>query len=209
MKFSSALLSGVVEQFAKLPGIGRKTALRLVLHLVQKDPKLAETLIERLSEAVRGIIACRECHNLSDGPLCQICSDRSRDHSTLCLVEGVRDVMAIEDTGHYRGVYHVLGGVISPIDGIGPEELQISSLLDRIRKGEISEVIMAVNPTIEGETTMYYISQQLVPLGVRMSVIARGVAFGGELEYADEQTLGKSIASRRPYVTENYQIHSA
>jgi recombination protein RecR len=209
MKFSSALLSDAVDQFAKLPGIGRKTALRLALHLVQKEPVLAQDLVKCLTNAVDGILECEKCHNLSDGPVCNICSDKSRDQGTICLVESIRDVMAIEDTGHYRGVYHVLGGVISPIDGIGPDKLNIESLMDRIALGEAREVIMAINPSIEGETTMYFISRRLPPDEIKMSVIARGVAFGGELEYADEQTLGKSISSRRPYVTEDHLVHSA
>ncbi len=209
MKFSSGLLSAAVDQFTRLPGIGRKTALRLVLHLVQKDPALARELARRLTAAVDGVVECQRCHNLADGPLCHICNDPARDHHTLCLVEGIRDVMAIEDTGHYRGVYHVLGGVISPIDGIGPDNLHIDDLIARITQGDLKEVIMAINPTIEGETTMYYISQQLAQHEIRISVIARGVAFGGELEYADEQTLSKSISARRPYLTEDYHIYPA
>ena len=189
MKFSSALLSSAVDNLARLPGIGRKTALRLALHLVQKDPQLARTLASSIVDAIDGVLECQQCHNLSDGPLCQICADTRRDQGTLCLVEGVRDVMAIEDTNHYRGMYHVLGGVISPIDGIGPDKLNIPSLVARI----------------EGETTMFFVSQQLAALPVNISVIARGVAFGGELEYADEHTLSKSISSRRPY---NQDMHS-
>lgn len=200
MKFSSALLSATVDQFARLPGIGKKTALRLALHLIQKDPQLAKALSASITDAVEGILECQQCHNLSDGPVCHICVDSRRDRHVICLVEGVRDVMAIEDTSHYRGMYHVLGGVISPIDGVGPDKLNITSLVARISRDHIREVIMAINPTIEGETTMYFISQRLAPLDVKISVIARGVSFGGELEYADEQTLGKSIISRRPYV---------
>jgi recombination protein RecR len=207
MKFSSALLSATVEDFARLPGIGRKTALRLALHLLQKDPQLAKNLTLNLNAAIDGIVECSQCHNLSDGTSCHICSDVKRDQSTLCIVEGVRDVMAIEDTGHYHGMYHVLGGVISPIDGIGPDKLNIASLLTRLTEHPVKEIIMAVNPTIEGETTMYFISQQLAHLDIRMSVIARGVSFGGELEYADEHTLGKSISSRRPYVLDAHLVH--
>ena len=207
MKFSSALLSETVENLARLPGIGKKTALRLALHLIQKDPQLAKNLTTSLNAAVDGILECQQCHNLSDGAACHICSDPKRNQSVLCIVEGVRDVMAIEDTGHYRGMYHVLGGVISPIDGIGPDKLHIASLLTRLNTQAVKEIIMAINPTIEGETTMYFISQQLAHLEIRMSVIARGVSFGGELEYADEHTLGKSIASRRPYVLEAHLVH--
>ena len=208
MKFSSALLSATVDNLARLPGIGKKTALRLALHLVQKEPQLAKELSLSLTDAVNGILECQECHNLSDGPVCHICSDARRDQSLLCLVETVRDVMAIEETNHYRGLYHVLGGVISPIDGIGPDQLNIPSLLARVGKEEIREVILAINPTIEGETTMYFITQQLTPRDVKISVIARGVAFGGELEYADEHTLGKSISARRPYLLDAHLVHS-
>jgi recombination protein RecR len=198
-----------VENFARLPGIGRKTALRLALHLVQKDPQLAKALSASLNEAVDGIRSCRQCHNLSDGDQCHICADPKRDHSLVCLVEGVRDVMAIEDTGHYRGMYHVLGGVISPIDGVGPDKLNITSLISRIANGDIREVILAINPTIEGETTMYFISQQLSPMDVKISIIARGVSFGGELEYADEHTLSKSISARRPYIQDAHLVQPA
>ena len=209
MKFSSALLASTVDHFSRLPGIGKKTALRLALHLLQKDPELAKSLASGLVDAINGIHECQKCHNLSDGPLCHICADPRREQSLLCLVEGVRDVMAIEDTNHYRGAYHVLGGVISPIDGVGPDKLNIASLLERIRKDEIQEVIMAINPTIEGETTMYFITQQLATFNINISVIARGVSFGGELEYADEQTLGKSITARRPYILDSQSVHSA
>jgi len=154
-------------------------------------------------------LECQQCHNLSDGPVCEICADPHRDQSTLCLVEGVRDVMAIEDTNHYRGMYHVLGGVISPIDGVGPDKLNLPTLISRIEKGGIRELIMAINPTIEGETTMYFVSQQLAALPVNISVIARGVAFGGELEYADEHTLSKSISSRRPYNQDAHIVNPA
>lgn len=209
MKFSSALLSAAVDQFARLPGIGRKSALRLVLHLIQKDPSLAGDLSKALTTAVEGIRECSRCHNLSDTSTCEICCDRSRDHQTICLVESIRDVMAIEDTGHFRGMYHVLGGVISPIDGIGPDELHIDTLMTRVSDGDIREVIMAISPTIEGETTMYFLSQQLAQHDVRVSAIARGVAFGGELEYADEHTLSKSISARRPYMTDDHLVHPA
>jgi recombination protein RecR len=209
MKFSSTLLSSTVEHLAKLPGIGRKTALRLALHLIQKDPALARLLSSSLTQAIEGIRECGQCHNISDAPICHICSDPGRDQSVLCIVEGVRDVMAIEDTSHYRGLYHVLGGVISPIDGIGPDKLNIATLLPRIAEQSIREVIMAINPSIEGETTMYFIAQQLASVDIKMSVIARGVSFGGELEYADEQTLGKSIISRRPYLSDTHVIHPA
>jgi len=200
MKFSSALLSESVDQFAKLPGIGKKTALRTILYLLQKNPQLAKDLSAILVKAVEEINECQKCHNLSDHQICGICTDKGRDQSVLCLVENIRDVMAIEDTGQFRGVYHILGGVISPIDGIGPDKLNIESLLQRVETEEIREIIMAVSPTIEGETTMYFITQQLRNKNVKVSIIARGVSFGGELEYADELTLGRSISGRQPYL---------
>lgn len=207
MKYSSALLSSVVDHLSRLPGIGRKTALRLALHLIQKDPQLARTLSASMTDAIAGVQECRQCHNLADGPECQICADTRRDGSVLCLVESVRDVMAVEETGQYHGKYHVLGGVISPIDGVGPDKLNIASLVSRIAEEQVREVIMAISPTIEGETTMYFISRQLAPFGVQMTLIARGVSFGGELEYADELTLAKSIASRRPYHLDGHLVH--
>lgn len=199
MKFSSQLLSNAVDAFARLPGIGKKTALRTILHLVQSDKTLVREIIRTLAEVSENIRECRECHNLSDQEICQICSDRSRDKNVVCVVGTVRDVMAIEETDQYRGIYHVLGGVISPIDGIGPGDLNIDSLLVRIEANGVKEVIMAINPTIEGETTIYYISKKINALGASISVLARGIAFGGELEYADELTLGKSILTRTPY----------
>jgi len=202
MNYSSKLIEEAVQAFSALPSIGKKTALRLVLHLVKTDPALTERLGEALLNMRRNIRFCEECHHLSDGPKCQICSDPRRDRSLVCVVEGIRDVMAIEETGQYRGLYHVLGGVISPLEGVGPEALKIDSLVQRIAGKEIAEVIMAVSPTIEGETTIFYLSRQLRDYPVRVSTIARGVAFGGELEYADELTLGRSIMARVPYKSE-------
>lgn len=202
MNYSSKLIEDAVQAFSALPSIGKKTALRLVLHLVKTEPGMTERLGEALLNMRRHIQFCRECHHLSDGPQCQICSDRRRDRSLLCVVEGIRDVMAIEETGQYKGLYHVLGGIISPLEGVGPEALQIDSLLQRVAGGEISEIIMAVSPTIEGETTIFYLSRQLKEYPVRVSTIARGVSFGGELEYADELTLGRSIMARVPYKSE-------
>lgn len=201
MNFSSKLLENAVEAFASLPGIGRKTALRLVLHLVDQPPESTDTFTEALNKLRRHIKHCRLCHNLSDEPVCEICSNPRRDKSVLCVVEGIRDVMAIEDTQQYRGLYHVLGGIISPIEGVGPADLQIDSLLERVREGEVKELIMAISPTIEGDTTIFFISKKLREhdLDVQLSTIARGVSFGGELEYADELTLGRSIVSRVPY----------
>lgn len=202
MNYSSKLIEEAVQAFASLPSIGKKTALRLVLHLVKTDPEFTERLGAALLNMRRNIQFCQECHHLSDGPKCQVCSDARRDRSVVCVVENIRDVMAIEDTGQYRGLYHVLGGVISPLEGIGPESLQIESLVQRVAKGDISEIIMAVSPTIEGETTIFYLSKQLHEYPVRISAIARGVSFGGELEYADELTLGRSIMARVPYKSE-------
>jgi recombination protein RecR len=200
MKFSSQLLSNAVDAFSRLPGIGKKTALRTVLHLVQNDKALIREIISTLDEVSEKLRECRECHNFSDQEICGICSDSRRDKSVLCVVGTVRDVMAIEDTDHFRGTYHVLGGVISPIDGVGPADLHIDSLLRRIENNGVKEVIMAINPTIEGETTIYYISKKIHGLGASISVLARGISFGGELEYADELTLGKSIMTRTPYM---------
>lgn len=199
MTFSSKLIEKAVDAFATLPGIGRKTALRLVLHLLKQDKSATERFAGALSAMREGIRECRVCHNLSDEETCQICADTRRDRSLICVVETVRDLMAIEDTGQYRGLYHVLGGVISPIEGIGPADLNIDSLSARLEEADLREVIMAISPTIEGETTVYYLSKKLQSSGVQVSAIARGVAFGGDLEYADELTLGRSIVARVPY----------
>ncbi len=199
MTFSSKLIEKAVEAFASLPGIGRKTALRLVLHLLKQDKSATEQFTAALSAMREGIRECNLCHNLADGERCHICTDARRDRSLVCVVETVRDLMAIEDTSQYRGLYHVLGGIISPIEGIGPSDLNIDSLVQRAQTGELREIIMAISPTIEGETTIYYLSKKLQPLGVRVSAIARGVSFGGDLEYADELTLGRSIVARMPY----------
>lgn len=199
MTFSSKLIEKAVEAFASLPGIGRKTALRLVLHLLKQDKSKTEQFAAALTAMREGIRECRLCHNLSDDELCQICADPRRDHSLVCVVENIRDLMAIEETSQYRGLYHVLGGIISPIEGIGPSDLNIDSLTERARQGEIREAIMAISPTIEGETTIFYLSKKLQPMGVQVSTIARGVSFGGDLEYADELTLGRSIVARMPY----------
>lgn len=203
MNLSSKLIENAVNAFATLPGIGKKTALRLVLHLVKQSPESSEQLADAIQQMRSGIRHCEKCHNLSDTDICAICADPRRDQSLICVVESIRDVMAIEDTGQYRGLYHVLGGVISPIEGVGPQELEIDSLLLRVADETVKEVIMAISPTIEGETTIFFISKKIKPLGVRISTIARGVAFGGELEYADEVTLGRSIVTRIPYRTED------
>jgi recombination protein RecR len=199
MTFSSKLIEKAVEAFAGLPGIGRKTALRLVLHLLKQEKSTTEQFANALLAMREGIRECRQCHNLSDDEVCQICADQRRDKSQVCVVENIRDLMAIEDTGQFRGLYHVLGGIISPIEGIGPSDLNIDSLVLRAQQGEMREAIMAISPTIEGETTIFYLSKKLQPLGVQVSTIARGVSFGGDLEYADELTLGRSIVARTPY----------
>ena len=200
MNFSSRLLEEAVSALSSLPGIGKKSALRLALHLVQDNTGKARKIASTLQELSSGIRKCTVCCNLSDAEVCNICSNPSRSgHRMLCVVESARDVMAIEDTNQFSGKYHVLGGVISPLEGVGPSDLNIGQLQERIVKENIEELIMAISPTIDGETTIYYISRLLRDSGIRISVIARGVSFGGDLEYADELTLGRSIVSRIPY----------
>lgn len=199
MKYSSKLIADAVGEFTKLPGIGEKTALRLVLHLLKQDEEKVEVFSQAVSRMRKDIKFCRVCHNVADQEVCEICNNAHRDASTVCLVESIRDVMAIENTGIYKGVYHILGGIISPIDGVGPEKLNIQSLIDRVKQGDIHEIIMAISPTIEGDTTSFYVSKRLSGLDVKISSIARGISFGGELEYADEMTLARSIATRLPY----------
>lgn len=203
MTFSSKLIEEAVNAFASLPGIGRKTALRLALHLVKQPAENTETFANAILKMRTGIKTCGTCHNLSDADLCTVCADMRRERSVVMVVEGIRDVMAIEETSQFRGLYHVLGGVIAPIEGIGPHDLNIDSLMDRVSQGEIKEIIMAISPTIEGETTIYYISKKLSLHDVKITTLARGISFGGELEYADEVTLGRSIASRVPYKMNN------
>jgi recombination protein RecR len=199
MQLSSKLLENAVQAFASLPGIGKKSALRLALHLIKQSPEFTQNFVGQLADMREHIRECSLCHNISDTPICAICTDMRRDKTVLCVVESIRDVMAIEETGQFRGQYHVLGGVISPIEGISPNELNIDALLQRLDGTSIKEIIMAISPTIEGETTIYYISKKVELLGVRVSTLARGISFGGELEYADELTLGRSIVSRIPY----------
>ena len=199
MNLSSKLLEDAVNAFASLPGIGKKTALRLALHLMNQPEEIVEDFGSSILKMRKNINFCKDCHNISDDDQCSICVSHSRDKSTICIVEGIRDVMAIENTGHYRGLYHVLGGVISPIEGIGPSDLNVSSLLERASREVTKEIIMAVSPTIEGDTTIFYLSKQLKKFDVKISTIARGVSFGGELQYADEVTLGRSIAARTAY----------
>ena len=197
MQFSSRLIEDAVNAFAGLPGIGKKTALRLVLDLVQKPTEDSVRLAQAIARMRENIQHCITCGNLSDQTVCGICRDERRDRSIICVVESIRDVMAIEETQQYRGVYHVLGGVIAPIEGIGPADLNIDTLVERARTPGVKEVIMAISPTIEGDTTIFYLNRQLADAQVVTSGIARGVSFGGELEYADEVTLGRSIVARR------------
>lgn len=199
MNFPSQLIEDAVNEFAKLPGVGKKTALRLVLHLLQEDKQEVEQFGNALIKMRQEIKYCSKCHNVSDQEVCHICSDSSRDHSLVCVVESIRDVMAIEQTGQFNGVYHVLGGIISPVDGIGPENLTIESLVNRCQEEDIREIMMGISPTMEGDTTIFYISRQLEGQDVKITSIARGISFGGDLEYTDEQTLARSIATRMPY----------
>ncbi|HMR18120.1 MAG TPA: recombination mediator RecR [Sphingobacterium sp.] len=199
MNFSSKLLQAAVDEFGRLPGIGSKTALRLVLHLLRQpdtDVKRFTLALDNLKEHIK---YCQDCFNISDEIRCEICSSVKRDKATICVVEDARDVMAIENTDQYRGVYHVLGGLISPMDGIGPADLKIEGLIERVRLGEVKEVILALSATMEGDTTIFYLYRKLKDLGVQISTIARGIAFGGELEYVDEIPLGRSIITRIPY----------
>ncbi|MGB3151958.1 MAG: recombination mediator RecR [Maribacter sp.] len=199
MDFSSKLLESAVYEMSQLPGIGKRTALRLVLHLLKQPERQTLELANALKQLREKIIFCKNCYNISDMELCEICANPKRDGSLVCVVEDIRDVMAIENTGQYRGLYHVLGGKISPMEGIGPQDLNITSLVEKVRKGEIKELIFALSSTMEGDTTNFYIFKQIEGLEVRTSTIARGIAVGDELEYADEVTLGRSILNRVPF----------
>ncbi|MBS1773398.1 MAG: recombination protein RecR [Bacteroidetes bacterium] len=202
MIFSSKLIEDAVQEFAKLPGIGKKTALRMVLQILKMEKGGVDAFTTAISRMRNEIRFCSQCHNVSDGDICAICSNPSRNHSQVCVVETIRDVIAIESTQQYNGLYHLLGGILSPLDGIGPEQLNIETLRKRIKDNQIEELIMALSPTIEGDTTVYYIARQIQGLPVKITTIARGISFGGELEYADEMTLARSIAKRQPI--ENY-----
>ena len=197
-KFPSLLLERAVGEISRLPGIGRKTALRLALHLLRQDEAATDALAEALVRLRHDVRYCSRCHNISDDEVCPVCSDARRDSTTLCVVENVQDVMAIENTQQFNGLYHVLGGIISPMDGIGPSDLNIDSLVKRVSEGGVREVILALSSTMEGDTTNFYISRRLQPVGVAVSVIARGISVGNELEYTDEVTLGRSIVNRTP-----------
>jgi recombination protein RecR len=198
MVFSSTLVENAVNQFSRLPGIGKKTALRLVLHLIKQEEGIVSNFSESIAEMRRSIKFCSKCHNISDKQVCNICSNPARKQQLICVVENIRDVIAIESTQQFNGVYHVLGGIISPLDGVGPDQLQIESLVQRVQEEKTEEIIFALNPNIQGDTTVYYIGRKLQGNPVVITTIARGIAFGGELEYADEMTLAKSISNRIP-----------
>ena len=198
-QYPSTLLEKAVGEFAKLPGIGRKTAMRLVLHLLRQETSTVEAFGNAVVRLKHEVKYCRVCHNISDTDTCQICSNPQRDASTVCVVENIRDVMAVENTQLYKCLYHVLGGVISPMDGIGPSDLQIDSLVERVKSGVVKEVILALSSTMEGDTTNFFIFRKLAPYDVKITMIARGISIGDELEYTDEVTLGRSIVNRLPF----------
>ena len=205
MQLASHLLENAVNEFSRLPGIGKKTALRMVLHLLRQEPEAVQQFSEAISKMRKEIRFCQRCYNISDGEICSICSNRMRKQEMICVVENIRDVIAIETTQQYNGLYHVLGGVISPLDGVGPDQLTIDPLLQRVQKEQTGEIIFALNPTIQGDTTIYYIQKKLPPNSIKVTTISRGIAFGGELEYADEMTLARSMANRLP--VESYVAH--
>ena len=199
-QYSSQLLERAVQQFSKLPGIGRKTALRLVLHLLRQDADDVAQFTDAVARLRQEVCYCKVCHNISDSDVCPICGDSRRDSSTICVVENIQDVMAVENTQQYNGLYHVLGGVISPMDGVGPTDIEIGSLVKRVSEGGVKEVILALSSTMEGDTTNFYIFRKLAPFtDVKLSIIARGISVGNELEYTDEVTLGRSILNRTPF----------
>ena len=197
--YPSALLEKAVSEFSKLPGIGRKTALRLVLHLLRQPADEVDAFANAMTTVRHEVKSCKVCHNISDTDVCPICQDTRRDASTICVVENIQDVLAVENTQHFNGLYHVLGGVISPMDGVGPGDIEIDSLVGRVEQGSVGEVILALSSTMEGDTTNFYISRRLAHTGVRLSVIARGISVGDELVYTDEVTLGRSIVNRTPF----------
>ncbi|WP_162053506.1 recombination mediator RecR [Pontibacter pamirensis] len=199
MNFPSKLIENAVEELAKLPGIGRKTALRLALHMLKEESEETFLLAESLVKMRTDVKHCKQCHNISDTEICSICSNPLRDKGVLCVVSDIRDVIAIENTSQYKGLYHVLGGVISPLEGVGPSDLEIESLLERLPKSEVKEILLAISPTMEGDTTAFYLTRKLRDQNLRITTIARGVPVGGELEYTDEITLGRSIVERTAY----------
>ena len=197
--YPSALLEKAVSEFSKLPGIGRKTALRLVLHLLRQPADEVDAFANAMTTVRHEVKSCKVCHNISDTDICPICQDTRRDASTICVVENIQDVLAVENTQQFNGLYHVLGGVISPMDGVGPGDIEVDSLVGRVEQGSVGEVILALSSTMEGDTTNFYISRRLAHTGVRLSVIARGISVGDELVYTDEVTLGRSIVNRTPF----------
>jgi len=199
MEFSSKLIEKAVNEISQLPGIGKRSALRLVLHLLKQPKEQTGFLAQALVNMREDIKYCTNCHNISDSTICEICANKNRNHQIVCVVEDIRDVMAIENTGQFRGVYHVLGGKISPIDGVGPSQLRIATLVEKVKSGSINEVIFALSSTMEGDTTNFYIYKQIADVAIVISTIARGIAVGDELEYADEVTLGRSILQRVPF----------
>ncbi len=199
MEFSSKLIEKAVSEMSQLPGIGKRTALRLVLHLLKQPKEQTGFLSQALLAMREDIKYCSSCHNISDSPLCEICANQSRNHQIICIVEDIRDVMAIENTGQFRGIYHVLGGKISPIDGVGPSQLNITTLVEKVKSGSVNEIIFALSSTMEGDTTNFYIYKQIADCEIIISTIARGISVGDELEYADEVTLGRSILQRVPF----------
>ena len=203
--YPSTLLENAVNEFAKLPGIGKKSALRLVLHLLRQDEVKVVNFAEAIVKLKQEVKYCKKCNNISDTDLCEICADGSRNKSLICVVENIKEVMAIERTGQFKGLYHVLGGIISPIDGVGPSDLEIASLEERVKRGEIDELILALSATMEGDTTNFYIFRKLQPYSLKVSIIARGVSIGDEIEYTDEVTLGRSILNRTPF-DESYKL---
>ncbi len=200
-EFPSKLLENAVNEFSSLPGIGRKTAFRLVMNLLKRDAEEVRRFGESLIKLHSEIYYCKNCHNISDTEICDICNNENRDRSLICVVESIQDVMAIENTRQYKGVYHVLGGIISPVDGIGPADLKIDSLEEKVKKGNVKEIIFALSTTMEGDTTNYYLYRRLHKYNVELTTLARGVAIGDELEYTDEITLGRSILNRTPFIT--------
>ncbi|MBF1635198.1 recombination mediator RecR [Prevotella melaninogenica] len=198
-QYPSQLLERAVEAFSQLPGVGRKTALRLVLHLLRQSTEDVDSFADAVIRVKHDVKYCKVCHNISDNEVCSICSDPRRDASVVCVVENIQDVMAIENTQQFHGLYHVLGGIISPMDGIGPHDLEIESLVERVEEGTVKEIILALASTMEGDTTNFYISRKLKDTGVKLSIIARGISVGDELEYTDEVTLGRSILNRTPF----------
>jgi recombination protein RecR len=199
VEFSSKIIARAVEAFSQLPGVGKKTALRFVLHVIKQEKNVSENFSEVIKQLKNDLRFCEKCHNISEQHLCEICSNPLRDQSTICVVQDYRDVLAIENTGLYKGHYHVLGGLISPIEGIGPGQLNVETLVSKLNYGHVQEIILALNATMEGETTSFFIFRKVAPFNVKLSAIARGLAVGDELEYADEVTLGRSITNRVPF----------